>query len=114
MLHWEVKFPWPMSNRDYVFVRHKSITDDGRHILISKGASHPELQEQSGVVRVDLLRNLMSIEKVSDNQLSFQMLYFDDLKGSIPTWVVNWAVSKAVPAFLNSLVNAAKKKREQK
>jgi hypothetical protein len=37
LLHWEVKFPWPLSNRDYVFVRHRSVLDDGSHIMVSKG-----------------------------------------------------------------------------
>jgi hypothetical protein len=37
--------PWPLSNRDYVFVRHKS-QHEGSHVLISKGASHPDLAEQ--------------------------------------------------------------------
>ena len=103
-----------MSNRDYVFRRHKSTIDDNVHVLISKGHSHPEHPEASGVVRVDQLRNFMIIKKSAKDpaHCDFSMLYFDDLKGSIPTWLVNWAVSKAVPTFLNSLVDAAKKKKK--
>ena len=111
VLHWEVAFPWPMSNRDYVFRRHRSIDEDGSHVLISKGATHDSRPEASGCVRVDQLRNFMIIQKsATEKTCEFSMLYFDDLKGSIPTWLVNWAVSKAVPAFLGNLVDASKKK----
>ncbi len=112
LLQWEVKLPWPLANRDYVYCRHRAKHND-LHIMISKGSSHPSLPEVSGVVRVEHIRNLMVIAKdpASPDRLVFQLLYFDDLKGSIPTWAVNWAVSKAVPSFLNNLVDAAKKRR---
>ena len=117
--YWEVAFPWPMSNRDYVFQRHRSQhrlgeEDKQHHILISKGSSHPELPEKSGVVRVEKLLNLMLLSDVDEDRCEFKMLYFDDLRGSIPNWLTNWAVSKAVPAFLVSLVDAANKRKKEK
>ncbi len=80
-LHWEVKFPWPLSNRDYVFVRHRGRVGD-RHVLVSKGSSSPQVPEAGGVVRVEQLRNLMSFVRDPERpeRLRFCLLYFDDLK----------------------------------
>jgi hypothetical protein len=50
--------------------------------MVSKGAAHPAVPEASGVVRVEQLRNLMcfAAHPEQPRRLSFQLLYFDDLK----------------------------------
>lgn len=115
LLLWTVKFPWPLTDRSYVFRRHRSRTPEGHHVLISKGHSHPSVPATSATVRVEDLRNWMRIwhDKDDVNVCHFRLLYFDDMKGNIPTWLVSWAVSKAVPSFLNSLCDAVQKRKKK-
>jgi hypothetical protein len=114
MVYWEVAFPWPLANRDYVFYRHTEATKDGLLVLVSKGIEGvTSVPEVPGVVRVEQLRTYFVIKPL-ERGCEFALLYFDDLKGSIPRSIVNWAVSKAVPAFLNSLVDAAENKNQKK
>jgi hypothetical protein len=65
------------------------------------------------VVRVSELLNLMIVTETHEEECEFKLLYYDDIKGSVPTWLTNWAVSKAVPAFLAALVDANKKKKKK-
>jgi hypothetical protein len=111
LVHWVVAFPWPMSHRDYVYLRHRQSSADGVRVLISKGVAQSSVDELSGVIRVEELRTYIVVRPVETdaNCCEFAMLYFDDMKGSIPRSIVNWAVSKAIPSFLNQLVDAADK-----
>ena len=36
------------------------------------------------------------------------MLYYDDPKGSLPTWLINWAAKTGVPKFMSDLQIACK------
>lgn len=111
---WEVAFPWPLANRDYVFYRHRERTADGLLVLVSKGVPGSDgVAEVPGVVRVEQLRTYFVIRNAVEQPgcCEFALLYFDDLKGHIPKSIVNWAVSKAVPLFLKSLVDAVEKRR---
>eukprot|EP01097_Dermamoeba_algensis_P001534 TRINITY_DN1579_c0_g2_i1.p1 TRINITY_DN1579_c0_g2~~TRINITY_DN1579_c0_g2_i1.p1 ORF type:complete len:142 (+),score=13.03 TRINITY_DN1579_c0_g2_i1:591-1016(+) len=112
--YWCVKFPWPLSNRDYVFYRRSLVREEGgvkQRFILSKAAQHPLAPEKSGVVRVDTLSSRFMIlddpEKAGSTK--YFMLYQDDLKGSIPTSVVNWAFSSLVPDFVEKMRSACLK-----
>lgn len=81
LMYWEVAFPWPMSNRDYVFLRHRQVVESsGLIVLISKGLRSTEVEEVSGVIRVEDLRTFIAIRGGVDGGCEFSMLYFDDMK----------------------------------
>lgn len=78
MVYWLVAFPWPMSNRDYVFLRHRQQTAEGHHVLISKGITSARVAEVSGVVRVEQLRTFFAIRPATNGaHCEFALLYFD-------------------------------------
>eukprot|EP01098_Paradermamoeba_levis_P010935 TRINITY_DN4624_c0_g1_i1.p1 TRINITY_DN4624_c0_g1~~TRINITY_DN4624_c0_g1_i1.p1 ORF type:complete len:219 (-),score=29.71 TRINITY_DN4624_c0_g1_i1:21-677(-) len=107
-IYWSVKFPWPMTNRDYVFLRRsetKSYGGEEVRFVVSQGTVLEKTPEKSGFIRVETLSSRMLILNDEDGCKYF-LLYEDDLKGSVPSTIVNWAVSTAVPAFINNLKNA--------
>jgi START domain len=115
-VYWQIKYPWPMSNRDYVFTgRSKKVTlDDGREAfanekLASEHEKYPA--EKTKHVRVTTYRSKLCCcpsKQVDGNGVDYAMLYFDDPQGSIPSWLIKWAVNKAVPQFFANIVRVCK------
>lgn len=67
------KAPWPLSDRDYVFYRHRT-TRDNMHVLISKGIEGSSVPEVSGNVRVEQLRSFMAIRPHPEKDVSARTL----------------------------------------
>ncbi|XP_054750996.1 phosphatidylcholine transfer protein-like [Lytechinus pictus] len=109
-VYWRVAFPFPLSNRDYVFVRETREYDrNGRHIYVCLGrsAEFPSKKEKSGVVRVNDFLQSMIITSDGKGTKAF-MHYYDNPRGMIPTWVINWAAKSGIPGFLDKMMIACK------
>ncbi|XP_002740848.1 phosphatidylcholine transfer protein-like [Saccoglossus kowalevskii] len=110
-VYWQVNFPFPMSNRDYVFMREcREFDIDTRKITVVLGqsqlfASEPEL---SGVIRVDDFCQSLALESDGDDGTKAFMYYYDNPKGMIPTWLINWGAKTGVPKFLTDMQAACK------
>ncbi|EIE81196.1 hypothetical protein G6F46_005208 [Rhizopus delemar] len=108
-IHFEIKYPWPLSNRDYTYVIEKQVLRDadGQIYIVILGESLPgkSFEGRKGVIRIDNYMQHICITPHEDGCLIY-MDYFDDPKGNIPKSVINWAAKIAVPAFVNSLKNA--------
>ncbi|XP_033894232.2 phosphatidylcholine transfer protein isoform X1 [Acipenser ruthenus] len=109
VIYWEVKYPFPMSNRDYVYVRERRDLDvDGRKIwvILAKSASVAQCPEKSGVIRVCDYKQSLAIESDGGSGIKVFMNYFDNPGGSIPSWLINWAAKSGVPSFITDLQKA--------
>ncbi|KAI9264420.1 hypothetical protein BY458DRAFT_513972 [Sporodiniella umbellata] len=108
-IHFEIKYPWPLSNRDYTYIMEKKHLQDkdGNIYLVILGESLPEtnFNKKKGVVRIDTYMQHICIAPNKDGCFVY-LDYFDDPKGNIPKSVINWAAKIAVPAFVNSLKTA--------
>ncbi|XP_060242977.1 phosphatidylcholine transfer protein isoform X2 [Meriones unguiculatus] len=63
--YWEVKYPFPLSNRDYVYTRQRRDLDvDGRkvHVVLAQCICVPQFPEKSGVIRVKQYKQSLAIE----------------------------------------------------
>ena len=51
--YWVVKYPWPMSSRDYVYAR-KAVRDSatGAIVMTSRACTHASMPPVTGMVRV--------------------------------------------------------------
>ncbi|XP_053308694.1 phosphatidylcholine transfer protein isoform X2 [Spea bombifrons] len=117
VIYWEVKYPLPLSNRDYVYVRERRDLDvDGRKIFVvlAKSVSAPHCPEKSGIVRVNGYEQSVAIESDGKNGCKVFMYYFDNPGGLIPAWLVNWAAKSGVPNFLTNMQKACKGYEEQR
>ncbi|XP_074646099.1 phosphatidylcholine transfer protein-like isoform X2 [Tubulanus polymorphus] len=82
----EMKFPWPMSNRDYVYDRElRQLVYNGRTVwvMLAKSLTLPEVPEKRDVVRVtDFVQTIAVTSDV-------YMKIFNNPGGSIPVWLIN-------------------------
>ncbi|XP_066515409.1 phosphatidylcholine transfer protein isoform X2 [Hoplias malabaricus] len=108
-IYWEVKYPFPLSNRDYVYVRErKDLEVNGRKIcvVLAKSSAVSQCPEKAGVIRVNDYKQSVALESDGSNGTKVFMNYFDNPGGKIPTWLVNWAAKSGVPAFLTDMQKA--------
>ncbi|XP_050620727.1 phosphatidylcholine transfer protein isoform X3 [Macaca thibetana thibetana] len=101
VVYWEVKYPFPMSNRDYVYLRQRRDLDvEGRkiHVVLAQSTSVPQLVERSGVIRVKQYKQSLAIESDGKKGSKVFMYYFDNPGGQIPSWLINWAAKSYTQA----------------
>ncbi|KAM9296245.1 phosphatidylcholine transfer protein [Gastrophryne carolinensis] len=109
VIYWEVKYPFPLSNRDYVYVRERQDLDvNGRkiYVILAKSVSVPQCPEKSGIIRVNGYKQSLAIESDGKNGCRVFMYYFDNPGGMIPSWLINWAAKSGVPNFLKDMQKA--------
>ncbi|XP_075999387.1 phosphatidylcholine transfer protein [Genypterus blacodes] len=110
-IYWEVKYPFPLSNRDYVYMRERQDLDmDGRKIwvILAKSSTVTPCMEKSGVLRVKDYKQSVALESDGGCGTKVFMNYFDNPGGMIPPWLVNWAAKSGVPGFLTDMQKACK------
>lgn len=111
VVYWEVKYPFPMSNRDYVYIRQRRDLDmEGRkiHVVLAQSTSVPQFAERPDVIRVKGYKQSLAIESDGKKGSKVFMYYFDNPGGQIPSWLINWAAKNGVPSFLNDMAKACK------
>uniref|UniRef100_A0A8C0TYP7 Phosphatidylcholine transfer protein n=2 Tax=Canidae TaxID=9608 RepID=A0A8C0TYP7_CANLF len=109
VVYWQVKYPFPMSNRDYIYIRQRRDLDlDGRkiHVILAQSTSVPQIAERSGVVRVNQYKQSLAIESDGKKGSKVFMYYFDNPGGQIPSWLINWVAKSGVPNFLKDMGKA--------
>ncbi|KAL8608072.1 hypothetical protein ACOMHN_023888 [Nucella lapillus] len=104
--HWDAY----VKSNHYVFrnalrrVRHK-----GREVWVTLVRSVPCcLPERPGIVRVDSFAQTCVLTSDGKSGTKSFMYYFDNPKGNIPTWMVNWAAKKGIPEFILTVQEACR------
>nr|XP_023691434.1 phosphatidylcholine transfer protein [Paramormyrops kingsleyae] len=109
-IYWEVKYPFPLSNRDYVYVRARRDLHMGRGrrvwVVLAKSVMVAQYPEKNGVLRVSDYNQSIAMESDGADGTRVFMTYFDNPGGMIPTWLINWAAKTGVPAFLTDMQKA--------
>ncbi|XP_012640061.1 phosphatidylcholine transfer protein isoform X1 [Microcebus murinus] len=111
VVYWEVKYPFPMSNRDYVYTRQlRELDMAGRKIcvVLAQSTSVPQLPERQGVVRVKQYKQSLAIESDGKKGSKVFMYYFDNPGGQIPSWLINMVAQSGVPNFLRDMAKACR------
>jgi hypothetical protein len=84
--HFEMKYPWPLANRDYAYTIERKLvqdTTDGSEYQVILGESLPSASfpEHSGVIRIDnYMQNIFIGPSEDGNGCIVFMDYFDDPK----------------------------------
>ena len=110
---WKSDFPWPLSDRDFVYRRRIERDDTGGAVSVSKAiqASGDWVPVDPKVVRVNEYVQYVSVRQLEEgNGVRFAMLYRNNMEfsPSPPPWVISWFTSTGLPRYLNQLVAAAK------
>ncbi|EDO42511.1 predicted protein [Nematostella vectensis] len=108
-IYWNVNYPFPMSNRDYTYIRELREFDiNGIPTTVVIARSHPvaSIPAKSGVVRVADYNQTLTFQSDGKQGTKAFMYYFDNPGGMIPTWLINWAAKTGVPSFMTSMRKA--------
>jgi len=111
-IYWNVNYPFPMSNRDYVYARKlKEIHRGDQVIHVILGESLPgggveKVKEKRSTIRVEKYFQFLAIGSNGEGGTKAFIHYYDDPKGTIPTWLINWAAKTGVPGFVTTLKDA--------
>ncbi|XP_078490395.1 phosphatidylcholine transfer protein [Ciona intestinalis] len=111
VIYFNVDFPWPLSNRDYVYGREtRRMTKNGEDfvVIVMHSVLKHNVPEVSGAIRVDDYHQSLALGKWGDHGTRAFIQYYDNPKGSVPSWLVNWAAKTGVPAFMKDLQRACK------
>ncbi|XP_074967129.1 phosphatidylcholine transfer protein isoform X1 [Phalacrocorax aristotelis] len=111
VVYWEVKYPFPLSNRDYVYIRECQELDvNGQKIwvVLAQGVSVPQCPERPGIIRVKTYKQNLAVESDGKTGSKVYMYYVDNPGGRIPLWLVNWAAKSGVPAFMKDAIKACR------
>ncbi|XP_064617956.1 phosphatidylcholine transfer protein-like [Liolophura sinensis] len=110
-VYWNINFPWPMSNRDYIYKRElRELDFNGSkvYVVLAKSVATDKIPEKSGVVRVDDYHQSAALKSDGKGGTKAYMRYYDNPKGMIPTWLINWAAKTGVPQFLGTMQTACR------
>ncbi|KAI2801638.1 hypothetical protein RDWZM_000853 [Blomia tropicalis] len=112
LVHWIMKYPYPMKSREYIYIRRTKIDHDRKFIVcISRSVDYPNIPENDEHVRVYDYTSQMVIRPHHDNfykyGFDYMLTYFDDPRASFPSPAYNWMASRGVPDFVEKLHQAA-------
>ncbi|XP_003387507.1 PREDICTED: phosphatidylcholine transfer protein-like [Amphimedon queenslandica] len=110
-LYWAVDYPWPMSDRDYTFIREgRMMMVDGQQtwVVICRSRKFSNCPEKDGIIRVDDFNQCCAMQSDGATGSKAFMHYYDNPKGMIPAMLINWAAKTGVPTFLDLMRTAVK------
>uniref|UniRef100_A0A0B6ZGI4 Phosphatidylcholine transfer protein n=1 Tax=Arion vulgaris TaxID=1028688 RepID=A0A0B6ZGI4_9EUPU len=99
LVYWEVNFPFPLWNRDYLYGRELKVMEKNGQkvwIVLAKSIVSPSVPEASGIVRVDDYLQSAALSSNGKSGTKAFMKYYDNPKGNIPKWLINWAAKVLV------------------
>lgn len=108
-IYWQVNYPFPLSNRDYVYVRETREVSEGVFVCAATSKHHDKFPPRSGVVRVTSYHQTLTCVPDGKGGSNILVNYFDDPGGSIPSWLINFAANKGVPGYIKQLEDACLK-----
>ncbi|ESO90245.1 hypothetical protein LOTGIDRAFT_84508, partial [Lottia gigantea] len=111
IVHWLTKYPYPMYNREYLYVRRYK-EDTKRNVLVvnAKAIEHQDIPITKEYVRVKQYLSQMVIKPHSscdENGFDYILTYFDDPQSAFPSFCYNWLASSGVPDFVERLHKSA-------
>ena len=92
ILYEKIKVPWPVSNRDNVFVQKRIQTENG--FLVVGKSINGLVPEVDGNVRADIICIFLKVNRVSDSVSEVIMGGRIDPKGSIPKMIINKMIKR--------------------
>ncbi|CAK9298620.1 unnamed protein product [Gordionus sp. m RMFG-2023] len=112
VIRWVVCFPYPMYDREYIFVRrHKFDPSKNVIAVLSRSIPYPTPPIDKKFVRVDRYSSNLFIkphETIEKNGFDFVLEYNDDPQSMFPNTVYSWVTKSGIVDFLNRLHDAAK------
>lgn len=89
--YYQVKAPWPISNRDIV-TKFNIITSEKEIRIEMQSLGNDFMAEKKGVVRMPSLKGFWLISDLGDGNIRIEQEVASDPGGAIPAWLLNAVV----------------------
>lgn len=116
--YWVVKYPFPLSKRDYVYERVTEQDADGGYVLATAAAHHPDKPETSKHVRVVDSKTAYVLRPESEEAVRkhgphcrFVYTAIDNPRGMIPSSIISLITSKTLPSVMAAMYKAARERQ---
>jgi hypothetical protein len=115
--HWVVKYPCPLSKRDYCYERFTQAVPGAQdmYYLVTQAVVSPLCPEASKVVRVLESKTAYCLRQQHrpDGKPFCQFAYtaIDNPRGNIPNSIVSFLTSKTLPGVMKSLYDACSRRQ---
>uniref|UniRef100_A0A6B2LI64 Phosphatidylcholine transfer protein n=1 Tax=Arcella intermedia TaxID=1963864 RepID=A0A6B2LI64_9EUKA len=104
VVYWSVKFPFPLSSRDYIYKRFSMYYESHKmYVLTSTVCVHEAKKPTSKRVRVTTYKMLQLFRETPDGKCELVMDTLDDPQVALPGWVLSWVTKTAIPKFITRL-----------
>eukprot|EP00697_Spironema_sp_BW2_P005051 gnl/Spiro4/16821_TR9054_c0_g1_i1.p2 gnl/Spiro4/16821_TR9054_c0_g1~~gnl/Spiro4/16821_TR9054_c0_g1_i1.p2 ORF type:complete len:236 (+),score=70.58 gnl/Spiro4/16821_TR9054_c0_g1_i1:71-709(+) len=104
VVYWVVKFPWPMSDREYTFSRRAGIVD-GAHCVVSRAMTHPGAPPNGRYTHVDPFFSACGFRDLPNGDCEYSLHYYDDIKTVLPSALIKWITKKAIPKMVQVMAD---------
>ncbi|RKP24641.1 hypothetical protein SYNPS1DRAFT_23292 [Syncephalis pseudoplumigaleata] len=110
-IYWQQQHRWPIQNRDYYLWRESRRQDvDGETtwIILTRADTTANEPEHAGCIRVHDCRQTVVLQAspATPFSTSVYVYYREDPRGTLPTTLFDWALTKGVPAWMKRFVQA--------
>ena len=88
--------PWPASDRDFVYRLRLTSSSESRKVYKMSSEVSELMPVSSDAIRAVLFESIYTLTVIDENRTRIELTFHADLKGWIPTWIVNM-VQQALP-----------------
>eukprot|EP01123_Difflugia_compressa_P013465 TRINITY_DN624_c0_g1_i3.p1 TRINITY_DN624_c0_g1~~TRINITY_DN624_c0_g1_i3.p1 ORF type:complete len:210 (-),score=23.23 TRINITY_DN624_c0_g1_i3:191-778(-) len=114
-LYWCVKYPFPLTSRDYVYRRFaKYYESHNMWVIMSQVVDHPGHKANDKRVHVTKYKMTQAFRETPSGHTELVMKNYDDPQLSLPSWLTSWVTKTALPKFMNKLVLECNKYTDKK
>eukprot|EP00794_Sanderia_malayensis_P003302 gene3302-3787_t len=111
----DVKIYRKFSEYTYIRESRESVQNDTKTwVILAKSHTLESIPPKRKVIRVNDYHQFMVLQDTTKNTTQAYMHYYDNPKGMLPTWLINWAAKTGVPSFLKSMKKACDNYEEYK
>jgi len=115
IVYWAVKYPFPLSSRDYVYIRFAKYYESHKlWVITCTSCTHSSKNPGKSKVRVGDYKMVQVLREDDNGQCSTFLETFDDPQLNIPAWLLTWVTKTAIPKFMNKLNVECKNYKQKK
>jgi len=106
--YYAAKCPPPIASRDFLNQRSwRARSEAGEWIIMNHSVEHPDHPEKKGFVRANSILTGYLVLRRPEGGSKFTYYSQSDMKGWIPSWVINSTMSTFAPKMVDKLYQAA-------
>lgn len=100
--------PWPATDREFLMLG-ELYPEKDKFTLIANTHLDPRLADKNHI-QVDIRKLVVTIERIGESKTAFEFIFLGDMKGWMPSWLINLIQKQWPFKFVNRLNKQLSKK----